>query len=186
MTELERVTELLGAGPGRVRLAAFTREDLARLFADLGYVKGMELGVFEGYYSAELCKANPRLQLTSIDCWENGVFAEAYAKAQEALKSFNATLIKSKGDDALDKFPDNSLDFVYIDADHRYLSVSHDIYFWNEKVRIGGIVAGHDYHFITPYDGDVIQAVNEFTAVQGISPWYVTSEDVPSWFWVKT
>lgn len=44
-----------------------------------------------------------------------------------------------------DKFDNCSVDFVFIDADHRYDSVRKDILSWFPKVRIGGIIAGHDY-----------------------------------------
>jgi predicted O-methyltransferase YrrM len=133
-----------------------------------------------------LCKANPQLQLSSIDCWE--MWPAAYLKAQERLSQYNVAIIKSKSVDihTLNRFPDGSLDFVYIDADHAYLPTSRDIYYWTEKVRIGGIVAGHDYHLLSPqYDCDVVQAVDEYTAVHKISPWYVTREPEASWFWVK-
>jgi hypothetical protein len=43
-------------------------------------------------------------------------------------------------------FPDNSLDFVYIDAQHHFEAVRDDINAWYPKVRHGGIIAGHDHH----------------------------------------
>jgi len=36
------------------------------------------------------------------------------------------------------------LDFVFIDADHRYKSVLADIKAWMPKVRNGGYITGHD------------------------------------------
>jgi len=36
-------------------------------------------------------------------------------------------------------------DFVYIDAAHDYASVSADIQAWLPLVKVGGIIAGHDY-----------------------------------------
>jgi hypothetical protein len=38
-----------------------------------------------------------------------------------------------------------SLDFVYIDGNHRFEQVVADLAAWAPKVRPGGIVAGHDY-----------------------------------------
>lgn len=55
-------------------------------------------------------------------------------------------------------YPDESLDAVFIDADHRYESVKKDILAWMPKVKTGGILAGHDY--IRTHNG-VIQAVDE-------------------------
>jgi hypothetical protein len=42
------------------------------------------------------------------------------------------------------KFQDNSLDYVYIDAGHSHAEVTSDISLWLPKVRVGGILAGHD------------------------------------------
>ncbi len=47
-------------------------------------------------------------------------------------------------------FADNILDMVFIDAEHSYKSVKEDIIVWYPKVKMGGIVCGHDW-------GDPIQ-----------------------------
>ena len=58
-------------------------------------------------------------------------------------------------------YPDESLDFVFIDAYHSYECVSRDIDAWRPKVKRGGLLAGHDYiHWQSPEFG-VVRAVNE-------------------------
>ena len=47
--------------------------------------------------------------------------------------------------DAVKFFDDKSLDFVYIDGNHEYSYVMEDLIFWFEKVKINGIMAGHDF-----------------------------------------
>ena len=47
--------------------------------------------------------------------------------------------------DAVKDIEDSSLDFVHIDGDHSYDFVMQDIILWGRKVRIGGIISGHDY-----------------------------------------
>ena len=42
-------------------------------------------------------------------------------------------------------FSDNSLDFVYIDANHSYESVREDLKIWYPKVTNGGYLFGDDY-----------------------------------------
>lgn len=54
--------------------------------------------------------------------------------------------------------PDNSLDYVYIDANHSYETVKEDIKCWYPKTKI---LAGHDY---TGSHKGVAQAVDEFVA----------------------
>ena len=39
----------------------------------------------------------------------------------------------------------NNLDLVYIDATHTQLSLMIDIACWYPKIRMGGIICGHDY-----------------------------------------
>lgn len=43
-------------------------------------------------------------------------------------------------------FADNSVNFCFIDADHRYAAVVADITAWWPKVRPGGVIGGHDWH----------------------------------------
>jgi GR25 family glycosyltransferase involved in LPS biosynthesis len=64
--------------------------------------------------------------------------------------------------DAVSRFDDHSLDFVFIDASHEYEDVKADIIAWLPKIKPGGILAGHDYYIgdFDYYPG-VKQAVNE-------------------------
>lgn len=67
-------------------------------------------------------------------------------------------VIRSASWDAAVNFPDASIDFVFVDADHVYESVKKDILAWLPKVKPGGIIAGHDYNKEHP---GVLQAVPE-------------------------
>lgn len=46
-----------------------------------------------------------------------------------------------------DLVPDETLDWVYIDADHRMEGCLADLKAWYPKVKSSGIVAGHDYTY---------------------------------------
>lgn len=59
-----------------------------------------------------------------------------------------------------EEIPDNSLDAVFIDADHSYRAVSNDLSFWYKKVRVGGWILGDDYCQKTM---GVKKAVDEFS-----------------------
>lgn len=54
-------------------------------------------------------------------------------------------------------YADNSLDLVWIDADHGYDAVMADLRAWVKKVKLGGTFAGHDYTH-----AGVKKAVKEF------------------------
>lgn len=47
---------------------------------------------------------------------------------------------------AANAFEDESLDVVYIDADHKWWSVVQDLAAWWPKLRRGGVMLGHDFH----------------------------------------
>ena len=44
------------------------------------------------------------------------------------------------------RFPDRHFDFVFVDASHRIEWTKADILLWMTKVKVGGILAGHDYN----------------------------------------
>jgi hypothetical protein len=89
----------------------------------------------------------------------------------------NYSLIRKSSLQAARGFKDESLDVVFIDANHSYESVKSDISLWLPKVRIGGYLCGHDYSI---YFFGVIQAVNEMLGVDNI---VIKSDD--TWFFLK-
>jgi hypothetical protein len=64
--------------------------------------------------------------------------------------------------EAVKLYEDNSLDMVFLDDSHFYEQIASEIPFWLAKVKVGGVLSGHDY--VWP---DVKRAVNEYlTGVQ--------------------
>lgn len=55
-------------------------------------------------------------------------------------------------------FDDESLDLVFMDSDHTYEHVIKEIRLWLPKVKLGGILCGHDYDETQP---GVVKAVDE-------------------------
>lgn len=177
-------------------------KDIPRLFAELGFKVGAEIGVFDGAYSRFLLRYCPGLKLYAIDAWESydgyndynsGRIAQAYARTQELLKDQNAVIIRGRSDDknVLDQIADGSLDFVFIDGNHMYEYVVADIAAWSKKVRKGGIVYGHDFDDYTNHskrweEMTVIPAVEGWTKAHKISPWFVTTKNTNKcWMYVK-
>ena len=173
-----------------VRCISFTREGLAKLFAELAFKRGAEIGVQKGLYSEVLCQAIKGLELSCVDIWEpytgHNVTKTAqknYVEAQKRLKPYNTKLIKLPSVEAAKQIPDGSLDFIYVDASHRFDDVMQDIIEWAKKVRVGGIVSGHDYY--RSRDIGVVPAVDAYTHAHQINEWFITDEKTPSFFWVK-
>lgn len=177
---------------------------IAEMFRDLGFTKGAEIGVFDGYYSEVLCQTIPGLKLYSVDAWEvypgyrdhkfESSMRRAESKARERLAKYDCHIIKKFSTDALADFKDDSLDFVYIDANHEYRHVKQDIECWSKKVRIGGIVAGDDYYMTRAGNFGVIQAIHEYVEEHNytlnITPWDLDdpAEDnrQPQWYFWRT
>lgn len=180
-----------------------SRLALAQHFATLGFRTGAEVGVFDGYFSEYLCKTIPELKLYSVDPWEvypgyrdhkfESSMRAAEERAKERLAPFNVQIIKKYSVDAAKDVPDESLDFVYIDANHEYSHVKEDIEAWTPKVRRGGIVAGDDYYMTRAGNMGVLQAAQEYAEDNGYSLnctlWdlrdSVVDNQQPAWFFYK-
>jgi hypothetical protein len=133
---------------------------------------GAEVGVLNCDFSINLLKMLPSCKIYLIDPWaysadrtiqqaanySDDVQEARYNLVCALTKPYNAEIIRKTSKDALTDVPDNSLDFVYIDADHEYPSVKFDIQQWHKKVKKGGIVSGHDFCMYHP---GVLQAVLE-------------------------
>lgn len=164
-----------------------TREDLAKYFAELRFTVGAEVGVLRGDYSSILCEANPELKLYCIDSWGYGerkrreYHLQAYEIAKQKLASYHTTILYKLSMEAVLDFDDESLDFVYIDANHQPDFVREDIREWTKKVRKGGIVSGHDYHM------EIEKVVNEYVKNNNLELRVTPqkSDKALSWWFVK-
>lgn len=162
------------------------RDDIAQVLHELDFKVGVEVGVADGEFSYTLTKLNPQMKLYGIDPYlphkdyDDYIRPETFEKlktdAHKRLDAFdNYEFIEEFSPDAASRFADGSLDFVYLDANHRTSAVTKDIEAWTPKVRSGGIVAGHDYarigsrigidgNHISSSNWGVVPAVNQYVA----------------------
>ena len=183
--------------------------DLSKLFAELGFNYGVEVGVDKGLFSEVLCKDNPQLKLFCVDPWINSAFAdsnphkerqeyfnECYEESKARLAPYNATIVKKTSMEALADFEDNSLDFVYIDANHDFLNVIQDVHNWYKKVKVGGIISGHDFcYFSYSKFNHVKRALIAYARSYRMIPFFAVlyvpkreglkRDQYRSWFYVK-
>lgn len=195
-----------------VEIPDMGRDNMAGLFGELGFNQGAEIGVELGLYSEVLCKANPNLHLTCVDPWlasaydpafgthavdtEQEKYDERYAECVERLAPYNATIIRDTSLEAAKHFPDNFFDFVYIDANHDFPNFINDLHQWTKKVKIGGIVSGHDYAVYSYKKANhVKRALDAYARCYRMIPFFVvgameykegtTRDKYRSWFWCK-
>lgn len=167
--------------------------ELCEHFGMLG--EAAEVGVAEGNFSKDLLNMG-FTKLYMIDNWATieGVKGDANfgqewhdanfekAKQQVLLFGDKAVILKGLTKEMASQIPDNSLSLVYLDAGHDYTSVWHDLKAYLPKLKVGGIMAGHDY-LNTAYG--VHDAVNDFLKGTGIEINLIPedkNEDAGFWF----
>lgn len=117
----------------------------------------VELGTFQGNSFFAFCQAvkdmNLRTEVFSIDSFEGDEqagkiddhdYREVLDLTRKYFGEINARLIKSKFDNALEMFKDNSIDIIHIDGFHEYESVKRDYDLWKKKLSSRGVLIFHD------------------------------------------
>lgn len=89
-----------------------------------------------------------------------GQYRPTKVQAEKFLEPFNDRIVWKVGttEETIHDIPDEYLDFCYIDGDHKYESVKKDIELCYPKVKIGGMLGGHDF---CPEHQGVVKAVME-------------------------
>lgn len=118
---------------------------------------GAELGLGTGALFVRLLSELPDLYLIGVDHFAR---PDRLLKLTNIARDFPGRCIvhRAKTADAAALVPDNSLDFVFVDAGHKYGCVRSDLRAWWPKVKLGGWFGGHDYTLEYP---GVTKAVNE-------------------------
>lgn len=147
-----------------------------------------ELGVFQGEFAKVLYDTLKPSKMYLVDTWNgrlisgdvdgNNVVAVdahvAYEKTKTAFQLEREVMVVRKTTtEFLHNLEDNSLNLVYIDADHSYEGVKQDLYNSWSKVQAGGWIMGHDYEINSNkcrnnYDFGVKRAVDEFVKHYGL------------------
>lgn len=119
---------------------------------------GVEVGVFRADFASSILK-NWKGTLYLVDIWrkywteeENDALDKAISNIKEFDEEDRAIMIRCLSKNAIELFDDESLDFVYIDANHSYESVKQDLEMWWPKIKKGGCLSGHDYIDINWYE----------------------------------
>ncbi len=174
--------------------ARTTRADLAKLFADLGFQTGAEVGVCKGEYSKVLLEANPECRLLLIDPYQPYLSPwnfkvtqdrqdQRLLKAKARVAPYpNVEFIRKTSMEAVKDVPDGSLGLVFIDGLHDFDNAMLDVIHWSKKVRPGGIVSGHDLFYMC--GGQVPDVIRAYTMAHQIEWYLTTGEKDCSWFWV--
>lgn len=118
--------------------------------------KVVELGTHYGSSYFSFCQAVTKLDLETlcfaVDTWGGDEHAGHYGeKVYGQVSEYNqqhysgfSTLIRSTFDQALDHFPQGSIDLLHIDGLHTFEAVRHDFESWLPKLSEKAVVIMHD------------------------------------------
>ena len=144
--------------------------------------RAAEVGVNTGTTSDVLMARVPGLTLYMVDWWQPADPDSDYAQTRDSCSKADATYFQKAKRIAMartefagerrivlhgdccamaEHVPDESLDLVFLDADHSYLGTWDAIMAWARKVRGGGWLGGHDYEPETLPAGERRYGVNE-------------------------
>jgi hypothetical protein len=80
----------------------------------------------------------------------------------DEIESGQVEVLRDKAVDAADAIPVGSLDFIYIDGDHRYEGVTVDLEIAYNKTRAGAVIVLDDHHLGGWWGDGVVRATSEF------------------------
>ena len=142
----------------------FDREHwIAHLANQYKWTIGAELGIWRGRTFLHLLEHCPNLTLIGVDLWEpqpdnqgpetweNWPHEQYEKDVRNRARKYGkrAIIIKNWTDKAAEQVEDNSLDFVFVDADHSTEAVRNDFITWIPKVKDSGFLIGHDINWPT-------------------------------------
>jgi hypothetical protein len=120
---------------------------------------GAEVGSDVGAHAESIltnCSIN---KLHLVDIWDNSL-CEGICRGRLYRWYHRVEMHKGKSNEVVKRFGVNSLDFVYIDAEHDYNSVREDLSLWWVKIRYGsGVLALRNYNGANE---GLFKAANEF------------------------
>jgi hypothetical protein len=159
------------------------RLEMLRLLPANGVVA--ELGVDVGGFTAQILEICTPAKLHLIDFWgskryhqgkREGVFRRFASQIEATQVEINLGL----STDVVHDFTDKYFDWIYIDTDHTYQTTKQELELYQQKVKIGGIIAGHDYiigNWLEMRRYGVIEAVHEFCIRNHWEMIYLTIEN---------
>ena len=162
------------------------RVQLLRLLPARGVVA--EVGVFRGEFSQRIVEIVSPRKLHLIDPWvhqeiplwekRDDAFhvecrSQVHGRFASAVRERRVVIHQGWSVDVLPLFPQAYFDWVYLDGDHRYPAVREELEICRTRVKLGGLILGHDYIKPEIYPPEmrarfgVVPAVRDFCDAHG-------------------
>ncbi len=147
---------------------------------------GCEIGVWKGDFSVRLLRATKPRRFVAIDPWRfapehpdrlyGGVIAADQAQMDgifmsvcQRLSAFpGVQILRGPSVEMMERLPDKSLDWIYIDGDHSTDAALADLRLAWRKVRPDGLIMADDCDWQPHNNFPVLQAVKQFVSETGV------------------
>ena len=161
---------------------ALDRQELLSLMPKLGICA--EIGVAQGDFTQDIIAINNPGVLHLVDSWGSKRYGEkmmhnVMSRFSTQIETGNVRINRGISTEILSTFEDGYFDWVYIDTVHDYEITRSELEICKDKVKPGGIIAGHDYCMGNWKKGlkyGVIEAVYNFCVENDWEILYITSE----------
>lgn len=165
------------------------------LIASLNPRSGAEVGTLVGDFAAALLTIQSLEYLYVIDAWthfpgeyerdpanvdQGGQDARERAVRRRFLKEWRVEVVKGMSVEVARSFNENSLDFVFLDAQHAANAVFDDLVSWS---RVSNVLLVHDYidtDETRRMGFDVMKGVADFCRIHDWKILTITDEEWPT------
>lgn len=144
--------------------------------------RGVEIGVFRGQFSRELVELLAPEKLYLIDPWRNfkdpaltsswyhadskfdmnAMYRAVCHRFDAEIQSGQVEILRGITKNVVSGIADDTLDFAYIDGDHRFEGVMTDLDLISPKVKDGGVIFLDDHNVGHWWGDGVVRALNTF------------------------
>lgn len=109
-----------------------------------------ELGVDKGGFSQMILEINHPQKLHLIDSWNteryhSGLKIKVEERFSKEISNESVVIHQGFSTDFAENFPNSYFDWIYIDTDHSYQTTKNELLLYKDKIKPGGIIAGHDF-----------------------------------------
>ena len=134
-----------------VALDGLVREIMGSVFVEIGSWKGHSASIIGAaikekgghLYCVDHWKGNEATE--NVDLIDGDNIYRIFEHNMKSLELWDTiTPIKKDSLTASKDFDNGSIDFLFLDADHRYEPFTRDLHAWYPKMKRGGIMCGHD------------------------------------------
>ncbi|CAD0183321.1 hypothetical protein RUESEDTHA_00185 [Ruegeria sp. THAF57] len=158
----------------------FRERMVSKLVAKGGVIA--EIGVFRGRFSERLLEIAEPKKIYLVDPWNNKddpdleeswyhssspndmnlIFSSVCERFSERIDNGQVEILRGTSNDLAALAVEESLDFAYIDGDHRFEGVLKDLNTLASLVKVGGILMLDDYNTGKWWGDGVVRALNCF------------------------